>query len=78
LPQLVEDFIAAGVKYVGVVGKEAALTEDIIDECVVGDGRDETRFIHTACHKGETVEYALEFARSLTGEYEGEVQLVEV
>lgn len=78
LPQLVEDFIASGVKYVGVVGKDAELTEDIIDEYVVGDGSDETRYILTASHKVETVEYALEFARSLTGEYEGEVQLVEV
>ena len=78
LPQLVEAFIADGVKYVGVVGKEAELTEDIIDECVVGDGSDESRYILTASHKVESVEYALAFARSLTGEYEGEVQLVEV
>jgi len=78
LGTLVETFIADGVKYVGVVGKEAALTEDIIDEYVVGDGSDDTRYILTASHENDTLEYALEFARSLTGEFEGEVQLVEV
>ena len=75
---LVEAFIADGVKYVGVVGQDAELTEDIIDECVVGDGSDHTRYILTASHKVESVEYALQFAQSLTGESEGAVQLVEL
>jgi hypothetical protein len=74
---LVEAFISDGVKYVGVVGKDAARVEDIIDECVVGDGSDDSRFILTANHEGETLEDALELARNLIGEYEGEVQLVE-
>ena len=73
-----EAFIADGVKYVGVVGQDAELTEDIIDECVVGDGSDHTRYILTASHKVESVEYALQFAQSLTGEFEGAVQLVEL
>ena len=78
LSTLVETFIADGVKYVGVVGSEAALIEEIIDEYVVGDGSDDTRSILTASHENDTLEHALAFALSLTGEYEGEVQLVEV
>lgn len=78
LPSLVEAFIADGVRYVGVVGPEASLTEDLIDEYVVGDGSDDSRYILTANHQGKSLEEALEFARSLTGGYEGGVQLVEV
>jgi hypothetical protein len=75
LAGLVEAFIAAGVRYVGVVGPEASLTENLIDDYVVGDGSDDARYILTAYHQGKSLQEALEFARSLTGEYEGEVQL---
>jgi hypothetical protein len=78
LPELVEAFIRDGVKYVGVVGKDAGLTEEIIDEHAVGDGSDEHRYILTASHENESLEYALEFARNLTSEFESEVQLVEL
>lgn len=78
MPSLVEAFIADGVRYVGVVGPEASLTEDLIDEYVVGDGSDDSRYILTANHQGKSLEEALESARSLTGGYEGGVQLVEV
>ena len=54
------------------------MVEDIIDDLVVGDGSDPNRFILTSGHESESVEEALDFARSLTGEYAGEVQLVEV
>jgi hypothetical protein len=74
----VEAFGSDGVKYVGVVGKDASLIEDIIDECLVGDGSQDARYILTASHEGQSVDYALEFARSLTGDFEGDVQLVEV
>jgi hypothetical protein len=78
LDDLLERFIADGVKFVGVVGEDCSRVEDIIDELVVGDGSDQQRFILTSFHDGETVAEALEFARSLTGEYAGEVQLVEL
>ena len=38
LDRLVEQFIADGVKFVGVVGHDCQLVEDLIDELVVGDG----------------------------------------
>jgi hypothetical protein len=73
---MVEDFIREGVAFVGVVGEDCIKIEDIIDQLVVGDGSDESRFILTSSHPEETVEDALNFAESLTLEYEGEAQVV--
>ena len=78
LEQLVEDFLRDGVRFVGVVGEDCETVEDHVDWVVVGDGTDDSRFILTSAHPGETVAEAVEFARNLTGEYEGEVQVVEL
>ena len=59
------------------VGKDCALIEDIIDEIVVGDGSDNTRFILTSSHPGESLEEVLQFAHIVT-EGTGEPQLVEL
>lgn len=73
---LIEQFIRDGVKFVGVVGEDCVKIEDIIDEIVVGDGsKDE--FILTSSHPGESLEEVIRFARSLTSEYAGEVEVVE-
>jgi hypothetical protein len=77
LSQLVEAFISDGVRYIGVVGSDAALIEDMIDEYVVGDGTDSSRYILTASHPGGTVDTAMELAKKLSGDLCGEVQLVE-
>lgn len=73
---LIEKLIGEGVKFVGVVGKDCEKIEDVIDEIVVGDGTT-GRFILTSSHPGESLEEAIEFARSLSLEYAGEVQVVE-
>ena len=78
LDQLVEDFLRDGVKFVGVVGGDCERVEDIVDELVVGDGSDQTRSLLTSSHAGQTVGEAIEFAHSLSGEYGGEVQVVEL
>ena len=78
LDELVERFLLDGVKYVGVVGEECALVEDLIDEIVVGDGADESRFILTASHPNQSIEEAVAFAESLSDDYRGEVQVVEL
>jgi hypothetical protein len=79
LDALVEQFLADGVSFVGVVGEDCGRVEDIIDELVVGDGTDARRFILTSAHPGESIEQAVEFARSLSGEHGGsEVQVVEL
>jgi hypothetical protein len=78
LDALVETFLKDGVIFVGVVGKDASRIEDIIDEIVVGDGSDDTRTLLTSSHERQTLEQALNFAQMLTGEFAGDVQVVEV
>jgi hypothetical protein len=78
LDAMVDDFVRDGVAYVGVVGQDCSKVEDIIDELLVGDGLVKGRFILTASHPGESIDDAVYFAKSLTGEFNGkEVQLVE-
>ena len=76
LEQLVAEFRAAGVTYVGVVGKDCALTEDSIDELCVGLG-DDIYDLLTASHPGKTLAEAVELAKSIGPEYAGPVQVVE-
>lgn len=71
---LVERFLASGVKFVGLVGQDCELVEDIIDELVVADGS--CRFILTSAHLGKSVEGVLELARDISGARDGEAQLV--
>ena len=52
--------------------------EDMIDELVVGDGTDEGRFILTSNHEGESLQAAIEFAESLSSEYAGKAEVVEL
>ena len=78
LDALVERFLADGVAFIGVVGEDCSRVEDIIDELVVGNGSDDGRYILTSAHPEESIEQALEFARSLSGDYAGDVQLVEL
>jgi hypothetical protein len=75
---LVESFLRDGVKFVGVVGRNASRIEDMVDEAVVGDGSDDSRFLLTSSHEDETLDEAVEFARSLSSEYGQGVQIVEV
>jgi hypothetical protein len=77
LDDLVEQFIRDGVTFVGVVGKDCAKIEDLIDELVVGDGSRDYDLL-TSSHPGESVDEAISFARGLTGEHAGDVQIVEL
>ncbi len=77
LDELVEQFIADGVRFIAVVGAECALIEDIIDELVVGDGSREARFILTSSHPGEPLDEVVQFARAIR-EGVGEPQVVEL
>lgn len=76
MDSLIERFIRDGVKFVCVVGDDCVRIEDIIDELVVGEGKNDN-FILTSSHPGETLEAVIEYARSLSLEYAGEVQVVE-
>ena len=78
LDQMVEDFLNDGVLFVGVVGRDCEKVEDIIDELVVGDGSKPGRFILTSSHPDESLADAVEFAESLSDDFSGKVQVVEL
>ena len=67
-PSLLEPFVEAclrdGVTLIAIVGEGASEMDDLIDDLVVADGADESRFINTSFHPNETVEEVMEFARS--------------
>ena len=58
-PSLLEPFVEAclrdGVTLIAIVGEGASEMDDLIDELVVADGADESRFINTSFHPNETV-----------------------
>ncbi|QKC64892.1 hypothetical protein EFV37_27955 [Mesorhizobium loti] len=60
----VEQCLNDGVSLVAVVGPGCAKVEDIIDEIVVGDGSDETRFLCTTSHPDEPFDDVLNMART--------------
>lgn len=76
LDALVEEWMRAGVRYVGVVGEDASRVEDIIDELCVGDGS-APYFMLTAFHAPpETLDDAIEFAEQIGEEQGGKVEVV--
>jgi len=77
LDALVEEFIRDSVIFVGVVGEDCAKVEEIIDELVVGDGSRDYNLL-TSSHPNASIVQAISFAESLTGEYAGDVQVVEL
>ena len=68
LDGFVEACLGDGVSLVAVVGLGCARIEDIIDEIVVGDGSDETRFLCTSSHPDEPFEDVLNMV--MTWEFE--------
>lgn len=77
LEPLVAQWIQEGVKYVGVVGVDAARIEHQIDDQCVGDGSD-SYFMLTASHDSdETLEDAVFLAEQLSDEFAGPVRVVE-
>ncbi|MDR6293666.1 flagellar biosynthesis/type III secretory pathway ATPase [Inquilinus ginsengisoli] len=55
LEAFVERCLADGVRLIAVVGEGAPAVEDLIDEIIVGDGTDRSRFILTTSHAGMSV-----------------------
>jgi hypothetical protein len=76
LDSLVRAWVAEGVKYVGVIGLDAAKVEDIIDELCVGDGSNSHQMLTASHGADETMEDALFLAEHLTGELAGDVRVV--
>lgn len=77
LDGLVEEFLSDGVKFVAVVGPDCETVEDIIDELVVGNGDDPSRFLMTSSHPRDDLNSVLEFLASLEGEaFQGETRVL--
>jgi hypothetical protein len=78
LDDFVERCLRERVRLIAVMGDECSLIEDLIDEIVVGDASDDSRDILTSSHPGESLDEVIGFASSLTGEFEGEVDVVDL
>ena len=62
LPPFVEACIRDGVALIAIVGEGCGEIEDMVDQLVVGDGSDKSRFLVTTSHAGEAAEEVMEFA----------------
>ena len=78
LPSFVEACIRDGVALIAIVGEGCSEIEEIVDELVVGDGSDESRFLSTSSHPDETVEEVMEFASILEVNGTQAVELVKL
>ena len=64
LAEFVEACLRDRVVLVCVVGSDCARVEDVIDELVVGDGTDPSRFLTTTSHPDESLEDVKAFAEA--------------
>ena len=62
LAAFVEECLARNVSLIAVRGEGCERIEDEIDGLIVGDGSDDSRFITTSSHPGETLDQVIEFA----------------
>jgi hypothetical protein len=66
LEGFVEKCIQDQVVLVCVIGNDCAKVEDVIDELVVGDGSDPSRFLNTTSHPNEPIAQVRAFAEAWT------------
>ena len=66
LEAFVEKCIQDKVALVCVIGNDCAKVEDVIDELVVGDGSDPSRFLTTTSHPNESIAEVRAFAEAWT------------
>jgi hypothetical protein len=74
---LARQFVDDGVAFVAAVGPDCEKVEEWIDEIAVANGSPATSFILTSSHPDESLEEAIELAKSLSGDYAGDVEVVE-
>lgn len=78
LAAFVEDCLRDQVELIAVVGDGCEQIHDLIEDIVIGDGSDRTRFICTSWHTGESVEAVIGFADIFTAKAGNDVQVVEI
>jgi len=66
LEPFVEDCLHDKVVLIAIVGEGCRHVEDLVDEIIVGDGSDHSRYIVTSSHPDESIEDAMEFAEMWT------------
>lgn len=76
LAVFVEQCVSRNVSLIAVQGEGCERIEDEIDWLIVGDGADDSRFITTSSHPGETLEEALEFATAWWLSADGPTEVV--
>ncbi len=76
LDDFVEECLRDGIKWIAVVGDDCSRIESMIDELVVGDGSDLSRFIMTTWHENQSLPEVIVFMSSLTGEYVGKTRII--
>ncbi|WP_299843105.1 hypothetical protein [uncultured Roseovarius sp.] len=64
LDTFIENCLTEGVSLIAVFGSGSAELEDMIDEIIVGDGKDDSRFICTTSHPNETFDDVLSFVEA--------------
>ena len=78
LHDFVEQCLLDGVSLVAVIGPGCARIEDMIDEIVVGDGSDKTRFLCTTSHPDEPFEDVMNMANVWESERDDTVEEVKL
>ena len=76
LGPFVEACLADNVILIAIEGEGCAAIEDQIDDLIVGDGSDESRFIVTSSHPGESFAEVLAFAEMWSSDGDPVVQIV--
>ena len=75
--ELTRQFMAEGVKFVVVVGRDASELEEVIDRVCIGDGTDPYEMLTASLEACEGVAEAINLANSMSDEYGHSVHVVE-
>ena len=62
LPDFIDACLRDKVVLIAIAGPGCAEMENVIDDLIIGDGTDESRFIATSSHPGETMQDVVDFA----------------
>lgn len=64
LDEFVEQCLRDGVSLLAIIGPGCSRLEDVIDEIVVGDGRDPSRFLCTTSHPDDDFDTVMNVAQT--------------
>ena len=76
LKSFVEACLSDGVELIAVIGAGCEDVHDLIDDIIVGGGSDDSRFIATTWHPGESLDQVVEFAGAYRSEDPSGVEVI--